>query len=74
MYTVMQSMQVAHEIQEDHRRRATTWRVARRAHRRARRQGADAASNVLFVRPTANRLAPVICLRIVPTRPVTSVA
>ena len=35
MFT-MQSMQVAQEIQADHRRRATSWRFARRAHRRAR--------------------------------------
>jgi len=42
MFTTMQSMQVAREIQADHRRRATSWRFARRAHRRARHPELDA--------------------------------
>jgi hypothetical protein len=34
MFTNMQSIQIAQEIQADHRRRATSWRTAR-ARRRA---------------------------------------
>ena len=37
MFTSLQSMQIAQEIQADHRRRATTWRTAR-ARRRAAAQ------------------------------------
>ena len=33
MFTSMQSMQIAHEIQADHRRRASSWRITRRARR-----------------------------------------
>ena len=33
MFTSMQSMQIAQEIQADHRRRASSWRLTRRARR-----------------------------------------
>ena len=74
MFT-MQSMQVAQEIQADHRRRATSWRFARRAHRRARHlDELDAA--VTSPGPVPARVAtvaPIVPLRTAP-RPVTNVA
>jgi hypothetical protein len=76
MFTTMQSMQVAQEIQADHRRRATTWRFARRAHRRA--QQPEVLVTELPVGPGPARyvpsLAPVVALRVRTTRPVTNVA
>jgi hypothetical protein len=76
MFTMMQSMQVAQEIQADHRRRATTWRFARRAHRRARHLGElDASTTSPGPVPAgAIMIAPVIPLRAGATPPVTNVA
>ena len=75
MFTMMQSMQVAQEIQADHRRRATSWRFARRAHRRARRlDELDAATPSLGPVPPRSTIAPVVPLRAGTTPPVTNVA
>ncbi|HEX6786033.1 MAG TPA: hypothetical protein VF076_02465 [Acidimicrobiales bacterium] len=76
MFTTMQSLQVAHEIQADHRRRATTWRFARRAHRRA--QQPEELVTAVPSGPGPARflpsLAPVVPLRARTTPPVTNVA
>lgn len=73
MFT-MQSMQVAQEIQADHRRRATSWRFARRAHRRARHLAdLDVATPSPGPVPRST-IAPVVPLRAGTTPPVTNVA
>jgi hypothetical protein len=78
MFTMMQSMQVALEIQADHRRRATTWRFARRARRRARHLGELDASATspgpVPARVSMSRIAPIVPLRAGTTPPVTNVA
>lgn len=77
MFTTMQSMHVAHEIQADHRRRATSWRFARRAHRRARHPELDAPTASLgpftpYV-PMAT-ITPIVPQRAGAAAPVTNVA
>jgi hypothetical protein len=72
MFTMAQStMQVAQEIQADHRRRAASWRFARRAHRRARH---DADAQVTLIPAPSPTLAPVVALRPDRAHAVTSVA
>ena len=72
MFT-MQSMQVAQEIQADHRRRATSWRFARRAHRRARHlDELDAAAEPWSGPPEVDAVAPSSPCG--PPAPVTNVA
>ena len=63
MFTSMQSMQIAHEIQADHRRRASSWRFTRRARR------ANPTTPVHPVQPIPSGvdvLPPIAVLRLTP--------
>jgi hypothetical protein len=53
MFTVMQSMEIAHDIQTDQRRRAASWRSAR----------PDRRPEVGQLQRTEPTLAPVVMLR-----------
>ena len=60
MFTSMQSMQVAHEIQADHRRRASSWRFTRRARR------ANPTAPVQPIPSGVDVLPPIAVLRLTP--------
>ena len=63
MFTTMQGMQIAHEIQADHRRRATSWRFARRSRRRAQQPESTLAPTGPGPARYAPSLAPIVPIR-----------
>ena len=62
MFTSMQSMQIAQEIQTDHRRRASSWRFTRRA----RRANPTGPSTVEPIPSGVDALPPIAVLRLTP--------
>jgi hypothetical protein len=75
MFTTMQGMQIAHEIQADQRRRASSWRFARRSRRRAQQPGSELVPTGPGPARYVPTLAPIVPLRAgVAVPPVSNVA